>query len=342
MAHWVASQCLLFTQAATFYLGRRRDFGAHRAEVTPEMAGHVQGYVNYVRQIPGRRFVEVNFTKAMQRYDPDLGGTADAVVWDAEAEELHVIDFKYGAGVEVEVDENKQLLYYALGARLALPDVSPTTITVHIYQPRHWAKDSPEETWSFPAWDVIEFAGDLKEAAERTRDPDAPVVPGPHCQFCDAAAVTCPAGEEAQELVMADDKLEIEETTVEQIAAALEVVPLVEKRCKAIRERAYSLATGGVPIPGFKIVQKRGTRKWIDEEAAAAAFEDVEGAFTEPKLRTPPQVERAVGKKSFEAMAAHLVATVSSGTTLVPESDPRPASSEAIEALFEVIPKQEK
>ena len=46
MAHWVASQCLLFTQAATFYLGRRRDFGAHRVEVTSEMAEHVQGYVN--------------------------------------------------------------------------------------------------------------------------------------------------------------------------------------------------------------------------------------------------------------------------------------------------------
>lgn len=340
MAHWVAAQCLRNTQAASYYLGRKRDFGRHRAECDAEMVKHVQGYVRYVRALPGRRYVEVSFTEKMRALDPDFGGTADAVVYDTVSHTLHVVDFKYGAGVEVEAEGNTQLLYYALGARLAVEVDSLDKVVVHIYQPRHWSSDVPFETWEFDPFDVVEFMGVLVEGARRTRDPNAPVVPGDHCRWCDAAAGACPEGQAAQELVMADELLPVEAASVEQIAQALEILPLVEKRCKAIRERAYTLATGGVPIPGFKLVDKTARRKWVDEATAAEFFHNVENAFTKPALKSPAQVESELGKKQFEAMAAHLVTKVSSGTALVPESDKRPPTTEAIEAMFEVIPSK--
>jgi hypothetical protein len=84
----------------------------------------------------------------------------------------------------------------------------------------------------------------------------------------------------------------------------------------------------GQPVPGFKLVQKRANRQWVNDDEAQAALarlglDDTE--LTVTKLVSPAQAEKALKKRKL-ALPGELAVAVSSGTTLAPESDPRPAA----------------
>jgi hypothetical protein len=127
-------------------------------------------------------------------------------------------------------------------------------------------------------------------------------------------------------------------TSLQNIDAArlgemLEQAPLIEEYLASVRALAQQLLENGEPVPGFKLVQKRATRQWVDVDEAQAAlvalvlkeaglgFEDTE--LMETKLVSPAQAEKALKKRKIE-LPDELVVAVSSGTTLAPESDPRP------------------
>jgi hypothetical protein len=74
-----------------------------------------------------------------------------------------------------------------------------------------------------------------------------------------------------------------------------------------------------VKVPGYKLVAKRGTRQWANEDDAIKFLGDK--AF-ESKLISVAQAEKLVGKKNFPQ---ELAVSVSSGNTLANEDDPRPA-----------------
>jgi hypothetical protein len=130
----------------------------------------------------------------------------------------------------------------------------------------------------------------------------------------------------------------MEQYSMEQIAEFLAKVPLVEARINALREFAYNRACAGEKIPGFKLVDKRATRKWTDkaELEARLTSEDVD-FYEAPELKSPAQVEKIMGKKKFARLVGDLVKKESSGHTLVPESDPRPSVSTAQLEDFEVL-----
>jgi hypothetical protein len=83
----------------------------------------------------------------------------------------------------------------------------------------------------------------------------------------------------------------------------------------------------GQTVPGFKLVPKRGTRQWVDENQVhnwySAQLLDVNNIY-ERKLKSPAQMEKVLKKHKIE-LPPELVVSVSSGSTLAPESDSRPA-----------------
>jgi hypothetical protein len=144
---------------------------------------------------------------------------------------LYVIDFKYGAGRPVNVKNNIQLKYYALGAMLSgkvgveaefdlsqmhpgmfgtadfvhrnyitykrgdhtIPEAQPEIVVFGIVQPRCEHPDGPVRFDECHSLDLIEFADELVTAARATEDPNAPLAPGvPQCDWCPGAKV-CPA-----------------------------------------------------------------------------------------------------------------------------------------------------
>lgn len=275
---------------------------------------------------------------------PGCFGTADCVVWKPAERLLIVIDFKYGAGIPVNVRGNPQLRYYALGALLEC-GYPAQRVKIMIVQPRCSHPDGVVRDEELDAIDLLDFKGDLVEYARRTEDPNAPLSPGDWCRFCPAAAL-CPAlSAQANAVAKAEfqptfamEKREGRRETYEpeKLRLALDSLPVLEAYIKNVREFAYAEAEQGKVIPGYKLVEKRATRKWKAEGAVidAAQLLGVDDAILfEPRaIRSPAQLEKELGKSDFAAFEAKddkggplYIVKESSGHTLVPEHDKRPA-----------------
>lgn len=118
-------------------------------------------------------------------------GTADAVTWHPIPKMLTVYDYKHGAGHIVEVENNSQLMYYALGALVTL-GFPAETVEIVVVQPRAKHKKGVVRRWRLTPYDLLDFAGDLVIAAKRTEELDAPLNEGKWCWFCPARLQGCP------------------------------------------------------------------------------------------------------------------------------------------------------
>jgi hypothetical protein len=328
------------------WLGKTALVEGHKILIDEGLLDAVQEFLDYIvaNEDPGDvALVEQSFTPAMAKLHPKFGGSTDRVMWRERTRLLRVYDYKHGAGVPVDVDDNKQLKYYAAGALLSNPQWNAEDVELVIAQPRCDHEQGRIRTFPFKAIDLLDFIADLIEGAKRTEEFGADLAPSKKaCKWCPAAAANkCPALEKhTQALALADfTSANIERYSKDQIAEFLRMAPLVESRISAVREFAYSRACAGEEFPGFKIVEKRATRKWKDEDAARATFEKLPGALTEPELRSPAQIEKLLGKKKFTAQAADLVEKKSSGFTLAPAEDPRPPAQVAQIADFSVVPE---
>lgn len=308
-----------------------------------EMLGHVQTYVGYCRSqtAPGDvREVEMDLTPGLRKLDPDCGGTADFVRYRPKTGNLLVADFKYGQGVFVAVENNPQLMLYALGALLMLPEPAQS-VTIAVIQPRaEDAEGNAVREWTVPAHVILDFAADVQEAAKLARADAPPLNPGEkQCRFCKGKAV-CPALEAQQHALIAEDFQPLQTYSPDKLRAALDLIPTVEARIKALRDFAYGELAHGRQVPGYKLVAKRATRKWADEPQAAAALVAATVDPYEKSLKSPAQIEKQIGKKAFTAFAS-LAPAISSGYTLTSESDPRPGVALIAETDFPALTSEE-
>jgi heme-degrading monooxygenase HmoA len=130
-----------------------------------------------------------------------------------------------------------------------------------------------------------------------------------------------------------------------KLAAALTSIPLVKERIKAIEEFAYAEATAGRDIPGFKLVDKRATRRW-KSEADVIEWAEKQGSepYAKREILSPAQLEKEIAKtapkgKKKEAGAAiePFTEKISSGTALVPVTDERPSAKRITVEDFNVV-----
>jgi len=227
------------------------------------------------------------------------------------------LDWKFGDGVMVEAEENPQGLFYTAAARYN-PDLAwvfdgAKDIEIVIVQPpfvRRWVT----------TFDRLRlFERELVLAIKQAQGPNPPLRAGDHCRWCNAKPI-CPAMNGAQDRVMA---LALKQLDVTQLGAALDQVDLVEQRIADLRALAQQVLESGGTVPGYKLVAKRATRKWADEAAAKAALltQLDESEVMETSLVSPAQAEKKL--KKVKGTLPETVA-VSSGNTMVAESDPRP------------------
>ena len=307
-AHDIAAKCLASDSPASDFFLQKGKVDGFDVECDLEMVDAVQLYLDDIRYDvkPGdQTWTEVRLIDALSRIDPDLGGTADHARYRPETRHLLVRDFKFGSGVYVDVEDNAQLKLYALGVMLECGKVVKD-VTVRIVQPR-FEGTKPIRDWHFKAADILEFVADVRQAANASRDPKAPYKAGDHCKFCPAAR-TCPELEKQSHALLANDfdaaPLPIPGTDKSimtfdpaKLAAALASIPAVKERIKAIEEFAYAEATAGREIPGYKLVDKRATRKWksqgdVIEWAQAQAVDP----YAPRELLSPAQLEKVLAK----------------------------------------------
>lgn len=325
-AHWLASEIILGRVKPV--LGVKCPKGNMS---TLDMLRAVGVYVAEVR----RQIQDGDDWDVEQRlkYSDELYGTADFTRYRPATGELCILDYKHGANVGVEVFNNPQPLIYGLMKAKYLGNQGITSISFGIVQPRFEHPDGPIRYWTIDAVELLDFEDKLLAAVEATRKPDAPLNPGSHCRWCPAKAI-CPANKAlALEAAQKDfgPGLPYEP---KELAATLEKLPIIESWVKATREFAYAEAMAGNAIPGFKLVEKRATRKWANEADAAAALENIlprDELYEPPSLLSPAKIEKLLGKDGKKQIASLTVAE-SSGLTLVHQSDKRPPASRATAA----------
>ena len=333
-AHALAALSLSSGLSPSWYVGTTLE----EIEVTDEMARAVEVYTSYIRDRLSRRpdgaaqfFVEQQFNLQSLNPPGQLYGTADFVLWDDETGVLEVVDLKYGAGVVVEVEDNSQAMYYALGAVVALQEV-PEWVRVTIVQPRAEHEDGPIRSYEFDWPTLVAFKRTLFAAAERTKDPNAPLVVGSHCRFCPASAV-CPAQmAQAQEIartefsalpMLHEEQVPVRHLTPDEVATIIRAAPQIKAWLDAVAEFARDELHAGRPVPGFKLVEGRGNRSWHDEERAQKALR---GLGIEPFKRvmlSPAQAEAALSEIGEELDSA--LVKVTRGVTIAPEDSKKPA-----------------
>ena len=335
-AHEIAASALNGVQKPALWLGKKRIVDdKFEIECTQEMVDAVCVYIDEIddEMMPmDTHFVEVDLTLALAKIHPSLGGTADFIRYRPGKKHLRVVDLKYGAGVIVEVEDNVQAMVYALGALLTSKQPC-AEVTVTIIQPRAEHPDGRVRDWTFPSADLLDFEHKLVMAAKATEAPDAPLVPGAkQCQWC-LAKPTCPALRERQDALMVNDYSEPATLAPEKLASALLIFPAVKARIKAIEEAAYAAAEAGIAIPGFKLVDKRPMRQWIDIAAVEKwALEGKLDLYAPRELLSPAQAEKCLAevapkgkKKEAGKVLEPFYEKKSSGHALVPATDDRPA-----------------
>lgn len=307
-------------------------------DVSDEMIDAVNLYVD--------RMDELNVDDAIQLFEhrfhlkdihPLCFGTADGVTYYPSKKLLVVSDLKYGSGVFVDVVQNDQLKYYALGAILTLK-WPVHKIRIEIIQPRI-SFAAAIRPWEIDLFDLMEFADELLEAAKRTEEPNAPLHAGDWCRWCPAAAICPLIKDKALELtrrvykkIPGQDKLDYEE-----LGESVLWLPILKAWIASVSSFAYNEAMMGENIPGSKLVQKRPTRKWKNEDDAARLLANIgvpkdEIYKVQKKLITPAQVEKiplrlvkanVKTRDGLKEYVGDLVVKVSSGFSLVPEKDDR-------------------
>jgi hypothetical protein len=332
-AHEIAASALNNIQPPERWLGKKRVIDNFEIECTPEMIAAVKSYVDDIDEelMPmDKHWTEVDLTPALQKLHPAFGGTADFVRYRPSTKHLRVRDLKYGAGVIVEVEDNEQARVYALGALLTL-GAPCDKVTVTIDQPRAEHPDGRSRDHTFDAVELLDFAADMVEKAKATEAPAPALVPGEkQCRWCLAKA-KCPALEKQQHDLMVHDFADPVALPPEKLAQALAIFPAVKARIKAIEEAAYAAAERGETIPGYKLVEKRPTRKWAEPDAVVAwAKEKGLDPYAAPEILSPAQMEKRVAegaprgaKKDAAKPLAQWIKSESSGHALVAVEDDR-------------------
>lgn len=255
-------------------------------------------------------------------YVPEGFGTGDAVILADGT--MEIIDLKYGKGVQVSAVENKQMMLYALGALDMFGFMYAIhTVRMTIYQPR---LDNVSE-WEMPVEELLMWGmNELAPRAKMAFAGEGSFIPGKHCQFCRAKAQCRALAEKNMEIAQHefDDASLLSDA---EISKVLEQMDIFRNWMSAVEEYALQAALNGKAFPGFKLVEGRSNRKYVDEKKVADRL--IENGYKsdliyEPaKLKTITAMEKLVTKKAFTAILGDLIIKPQGKPTLVPVSDKR-------------------
>lgn len=263
-------------------------------------------------------------------------------------------DWKLGVGVGVyawytnentgAVEYNDQLMFYVLGALETYPemfDLDPNwPIKIFIGQPRY--RDDPHfDMVTVTRSDVIAFQQRLGQAILAAGDDNPPMAKGPWCRFRPCKSI-CPLHTgplfDLTEMEQALTRVQLEAAVDggdgggaaidwgATYARMLQLANAVEPVVAEWRKQAHAFLEEGGAVPGWKLVNKRATRKWAKPDRSVDRKLGRMGLDVNQRrprtLISAPQAEKllkTLGKKLPEGFYE----AVSSGLTLAQADDKR-------------------
>lgn len=363
VAHTIREECLTLGFNAYDFIGLTFTEDGFSFLVDEEMADNIQPGVDEIREYEGELFVEkwVNTTKWLGKDSQgrDQGGSMDAGV---AGEKLIVIsDLKFGKGVAVQAVDNTQQVLYALAfwEQYARHITDATEFLIIIDQPRN--RDGGGR-WRVSLDALLAKGEELRLAAERTRDPGAPLIATDYgCQWCPAANMPgrkggCPTHHEwiASTIDMKFDDIEAMNSvgidwnppqvlSREVRSHIVRMKSTIEKWLEKLHADELEDLINYGPACGFKAVEgRRGNRKHRDEirsqawmkARAVAMGKSADDIFTK-KLISPAQGEKLLrlGDGKFPKS---LIEQGAPKPVMVPVEDDRPSIA-TVDDKFEEV-----
>ena len=206
LAHTLLDWCLVNSEAPAKLLGQAM------AEVDPasnvaaedqpliidqDMVDAVTVTLEYIETKWNELTNPTLFSETLVKIADDCEGTADVILMSLEDHYLEVIDFKYGKGHAVEIQDNEQLLTYAVGAVNMVDEAAEgdplrfSTVRTTIVQPRGFHSEGPIRSAHYGQGQIDAWRAEVLDAitAEMESD-DTVLVPGEkQCQWCPAKEV---------------------------------------------------------------------------------------------------------------------------------------------------------
>ena len=310
--HTIAETCYLTGVDPDGFVGSK----VEGVEINQENVEFAKAHIKAIREIEsaqGHVLVE-QYLMAYEDSAVRCGGTADVVSWSEKTDTLIVADLKTGRGY---VDANSdQMKVYAIGA-MKHAKQSFKTIQLKVIQPHHGADRTHEMSLEeLRDWHAEYLMPSIRQA---TKDGLEPTPTETACQWC-PAKIKCPAQRYmVRDFVeIAEDKVEFNHWSDEEIGEMLDKARMVEDYIKALRDHAEkSIKDGGV-IKGWQLAPKRASRKWVDEHEAytrLVSFGIDSSKLMVTELVTPSVAEKLLGKENRELLE-QLTRKESSGLTL--------------------------
>lgn len=323
-----------------------------------EMARHAHAYQHYLHGLRdvlvGELYIE---RKVPLFYMPARNGKIDALILNHG--EVHVVDLKYGAGIQVSAVENKQAAIYgrsaieetALCGKHDLP--ATTMVHIHIFQPRNGGISTWSLTWG-DLYDWTEEHITLKAEAIQFGGKVEFRPSDDTCRFCDAAGF-CearraqllsgfePLAEAVQQAAAAPALPAATTLTVEQLQYIKLHGGEIAKWIKDVNEYLDARANAGHVLRGFKQVRGPGRRYFTDEDRAEKLLrQKLTAEEVRPsKLISPAQAEELLEgvelSTKFQKLFNGLIGKHEGNLLLVPLDDKRPDHSAAAIADFPML-----
>lgn len=302
-------------------------FDAEMADCTDSYQQYVSEQIEKAKQFCKDPIVLVEQKLDFSKWVPQGFGTGDCVIVADNV--LTVIDFKYGVGVLVEAEQNPQMMCYALGA-LALFDsiYDIENVVMTIFQPR---RDNIS-TYKLSKKELLQWADEiLSPAAQLAAKGEGEFKAGKHCRFCKVKATCRKRAEYNLELARYDFEMpaNLEDTEIEVILSKADELAAW---CSDIKEYAFQQALNGKQWNGWKLVEGRSVRKYINEDAVAETVKNAGYDPYEHKVLGITAMARMLGKAKFENLLSSFIEKPTGKPALVPKSDKRPSIDKAVQA----------
>lgn len=230
---------------------------------------------------------------------PGAFGTTD--IAGRTSKRLLIWDWKFGAGVKVGAEDNKQGKFYGRALCYTLQDwlgfpLDPDTnqfdknlrIDIAICQPR--IGDGEVDIWTTSYGELEAFRMDLVRAMAEALGDNPTFRQGDHCRWCEAKHI-CPAKQQLMTRVLeridngAEHAADATDTDIEDVSVSAAVMHAVtteftpddlaewlreadevEEWAKGVRSLARSELDAGREVTGKALDQRLGNASWTDDE----------------------------------------------------------------------------
>lgn len=302
-AHALLERCIKEHKPAFAFEGQTHKVDGVDFVWDSEMCAHIQDTLDHLEPwLSYPSVVKTEHRLPLSFLGANASGVVDLYIEHPVLGTL-VADYKHGAGVAVSVEENPQIMAYAMPWAF-LPNRSPEeTITLAILQPRAGGF----KEWTTTRKRLNEFLTDVAVAKLHMNDTQAfnPTVKG--CQFCPAKghcyALRTVAFDwmDGVKGAMMEGKFEMLES--KYFADLLDKAELVQLWARSVKEAAKHALEIGQAIPGYVLEPgKQGHRQWISDAQAASVLHEILGAdaFKPAEVISPTVAEKKLGKKGFK------------------------------------------